>query len=393
MNICEHGRVSIAQPLIRVSPEHLGITLSVACWYPAQRAVVPPSFAQLFRFDAAHPHCYPCTVPESLRPLSERDYHALDGVLLIVFFSHARYDVNLDFYREVYAKYFPNVSRAFAAFSYRVHRPASREDAGFAHSFDVVLNSYHSDEDLAIDPDTGLPTKMAGRMAHHMLYQALAENPCGYDGYLWAPFDTLLNVPRLQQFDQTRFWYHSPWAQYVPNPGAPDTGNVSHAPAATISPELYPVDPADRYKQNWWWGSKEYGLEVCVPALENVPLRLRERLAEYNGGTPRLIGGSPDTTTCFFEIATPTTLHLVAPRDEPIMFVDHWWIWYPPSNTSFVRQKWAQGSEVDTFHTFRWGDPDADGVACASGDRGGRTGRACGVCCTAGPVTQRAAGN
>lgn len=39
-----------------------------------------------------------------------RTYHAFDDVLLVVFFSHARYDVNMDYYREVYAEWFPNVS-------------------------------------------------------------------------------------------------------------------------------------------------------------------------------------------------------------------------------------------------------------------------------------------
>ena len=34
---------------------------------------------------------------------------AFQDVLLIVFFSHARYDVNLDLYRETYTPYFPNV--------------------------------------------------------------------------------------------------------------------------------------------------------------------------------------------------------------------------------------------------------------------------------------------
>jgi len=36
--------------------------------------------------------------------------------------------------------------------------------------------------------------------------------------------------------------------------------------------------------------------------------------------------------------------------------------WEPPFNASFVRQKWAEGREVDTFHTFHWGDNGADGV-------------------------------
>ncbi|KAG8940195.1 hypothetical protein FRC03_005677 [Tulasnella sp. 419] len=39
----------------------------------------------------------------------DRGFHAFDDILAVVFFSHARYDVNLDYYREVYSKYFPNV--------------------------------------------------------------------------------------------------------------------------------------------------------------------------------------------------------------------------------------------------------------------------------------------
>ena len=38
-----------------------------------------------------------------------RKYTHFDDVLLIVFFSHARYDTNLDFYRDVYEEFFPNV--------------------------------------------------------------------------------------------------------------------------------------------------------------------------------------------------------------------------------------------------------------------------------------------
>jgi len=280
--------------------------------------------------------------------------------------------VNLDFYKEVYSKYFPNM--VFIG-------PANREDAGFQHSFDVVVNSYQSAENMEV-------WAMSGRMAHHMLYQVMSENDCGYDGYLWAPFDAFLNVPRLQQFNKTRFWYHSPWAQYVPNPALNivdvSAQNNQHAPPlapATRSPDPYPENPEDIHKYDWWWGNKVYGLEVCVPAFEKVPLHLRENLAGYNGGKTRLVGGSSDTvyipgqhakafrdtlgifleTSCFLEIATPTTLHLVAPRHEPILFVDHWWIWYEPLNTTFVRNKWAEGFEVDTFHTFHWGDPAEGG--------------------------------
>jgi hypothetical protein len=52
-----------------------------------------------------------------------------------------------------------------------------------------------------------------------MLYTVLRDPKYScYSGYLWAPFDTLLNVPRLQRFDQNRVWYHSPFAEFVPNP-------------------------------------------------------------------------------------------------------------------------------------------------------------------------------
>ncbi|KAJ7366994.1 hypothetical protein DFH08DRAFT_182598 [Mycena albidolilacea] len=329
----------------------------------------PPSVSQLFRFEASHPKCYPRKPPASLRPLWQSGYHEFDNVLLIVFFSHPRYDVNLEFHKEVYSKYFPNV--VFIG-------PANREDAGFKHSFDAVVNSYHSKEEL--------PQKMSGRMAHHMLYQVMEENPCGYDGYLWAPFDAFLNVPRLQQFDKTRFWYHSPWAKYVYNPATAASQDTRHAPPlgpASPAPDPYPANPADLYKYDWWWGSKEVGLEVCLPAFEKIPLHMRQRMAtHYTNGKTRLVGGSSDTmyipgrhaktfrqtlalfleTTCFLEIAAPTTLHLVAPPKEPIQFVDHYWEWQPPYNATFVRQKWASGFEVDTFHTFHWGEPGADGV-------------------------------
>jgi hypothetical protein len=46
---------------------------------------------------------------EYIGPGARPDFHAFDDVLFVVFFSHARYDINLDGYREVYSAYFPNV--------------------------------------------------------------------------------------------------------------------------------------------------------------------------------------------------------------------------------------------------------------------------------------------
>lgn len=95
-----------------------------------------------------------------------------------------------------------------------------------------------------------------------MLYTALTTPPYStncYKGFLWAPFDTLLNIPRLQLFDQNRMWYFSPWGEYVPNPAMSGDvwGNASgHAPPARISP-----DPETDFESthrgwwvDWWWG-------------------------------------------------------------------------------------------------------------------------------------------
>ena len=73
-------------------------------------------------------------------------------------------------------------------------------------------------------------------MLYTVLDQHVAREDC-YNGYLWAPFDTLLNVPRLAQFSQDKIWYHSPFAQYVDNIALVNTSK--HPPPARISPDPY----------------------------------------------------------------------------------------------------------------------------------------------------------
>ncbi|KAJ8691539.1 hypothetical protein PTI98_011101 [Pleurotus ostreatus] len=213
-------------------------------------ATMRPSAVSSMKFAAPHRQLAPITSTCLRKPLRSqssydkpRTYHHFDNVLLIVFFSHARYGANLDYYKEVYSEYFPNM--VFIG-------PASREDAGFSHSYDLMVDSYQSDEDLS-DPNF---YKMAGRMAHHMLYTAMMEHNC-YDGYLWAPFDTLLNIPRLQLFDQTKFWYYSPWGRFVPNPQVKaDENGGKHAPPARISPDptLNVTASWQGWAKDWWWG-------------------------------------------------------------------------------------------------------------------------------------------
>ena len=60
-----------------------------------------------------------CRVPETSSLIHSQtiaNYTHFSNVLLVVFFSHPRYDANLDFHREVYADYFPNVSRRTPGF-------------------------------------------------------------------------------------------------------------------------------------------------------------------------------------------------------------------------------------------------------------------------------------
>ena len=122
-------------------------------------------------------------------------------------------------------------------------------------------------------------------MAHHMLYTAMQEYPC-YEGYLWAPFDTFLNVPRLEQFDLNTFWYHSPFAKYVPNKAL---GNEEenqdpkrHPDPARISPDpsLNLTDGWRGWGPDWWWGyvspvswaerSAHRGLAILTSGSPNV---------------------------------------------------------------------------------------------------------------------------
>jgi len=110
-------------------------------------------------------------LPSLQDPQTQENYTQFSDVLLIVFFSHARYDANLDYHKEVYSSYFPNA----CVFNIRTNEdsnyypqilyigPASREDAGFSHSYDVYVDSYQSDEELN-DPSF---YKMAGRVSSY----------------------------------------------------------------------------------------------------------------------------------------------------------------------------------------------------------------------------------
>jgi hypothetical protein len=69
------------------------------------------SLKEIFTKAKRPPKCVRRPLPSwAMRSDRSRKYHAFDDVLLIVFFSHARYDVNLDYYQEVYGDYFPNVN-------------------------------------------------------------------------------------------------------------------------------------------------------------------------------------------------------------------------------------------------------------------------------------------
>jgi len=73
----------------------------------------PPAPHKLLPPQSPTKECVRRPLPPSsayVGPGPRPDFHVFDDVLLISFFSHPRYDVNLDAYREAYSKYFPNVS-------------------------------------------------------------------------------------------------------------------------------------------------------------------------------------------------------------------------------------------------------------------------------------------
>jgi hypothetical protein len=45
---------------------------------------------------------------------------------------------------------------------------------------------------------------------------------------------------------------------------------------------------------------------------------------------------------------------MILPEHAKIAYTDHWWMNDPPFDTGFIRQKWTEGYEVDSFHTFHW---------------------------------------
>jgi hypothetical protein len=85
--------------------------------YPPLQPRGLSSIKGVFTTKVTHPICNRKPTAELLD--SSRKYHNFDNVLLIVFFSHARYDANIDYYKEVYSEYFPNVS-AFSVFLFFV---------------------------------------------------------------------------------------------------------------------------------------------------------------------------------------------------------------------------------------------------------------------------------
>jgi hypothetical protein len=88
----------------------LGSTLGAIEAAPFRSEKSPAAFDN-FPFSGQPPICQRRPLRFSPPHASDRrKYNHFDNVLLIVFFSHARYDTNLDFYSEVYTEYFPNVS-------------------------------------------------------------------------------------------------------------------------------------------------------------------------------------------------------------------------------------------------------------------------------------------
>jgi hypothetical protein len=75
---------------------------------------------------------------------------AFDNILLIVFFSHPRYDTNLQYHLDMYGDYFPNVSCCRQTHPALLKKrpqvvyvgPQTREDAGHKGVYDVLVDGF-----------------------------------------------------------------------------------------------------------------------------------------------------------------------------------------------------------------------------------------------------------
>jgi len=127
-------------------------------------------------------------------------------------------------------------------------------------------------------------------MAHHMLYTALTRHPC-YKGYLWAPFDALLNVPRLTLFDQERFWYHSFAGEYVYNPNL-----KKPAPKLNVTTTVSPIpNPTPQEPQRTQVVKPNVPVSYTAPVLNESALGIQVD-GNYNKSrhaTPVVVGPDP----------------------------------------------------------------------------------------------------
>jgi hypothetical protein len=91
------------------------ILIGLAALHNSYLALPPRhlSVAGIFSASKAQPDCFRKLLP--LMDNLQRNYSAFDSVLVIVFFSHPRYNVNLDYYKEVYSDFFPNVCASSSA--------------------------------------------------------------------------------------------------------------------------------------------------------------------------------------------------------------------------------------------------------------------------------------
>jgi hypothetical protein len=106
-----HGR-TIAGAILAVLGVGSIIGATEAIFFHSERPVVASNVLPL----PDRPTCQRRPLrssPPHASDSASREYTHFDDVLLIVFFSHARYDTNLDFYRDVYSEFFPNVRRLF----------------------------------------------------------------------------------------------------------------------------------------------------------------------------------------------------------------------------------------------------------------------------------------
>ena len=240
-----------------------------------------------------------------------------DDILLIINYNFEHYD-SVPFLVELYKPYFPHIV---------FYGPRGTDQVNFCDHF-------------------------KGCYSYKGIIDALQRYP-GYAGYLWVHDDAVINPWMLDRFDKTKIW-------------APQLG-------FTDQPFNGIASLKDPHSTSWCWWPMGSGYEMLLRTYERWDIKYKKILAQNLGPDNAAYGysdilylpvkyaqdfitlasncqqGSQWDQNLFLEIALPTIIFCLAPKDD-IERLNGIQLWDGKKNmatTYYTRQ-------LDYLHPFKW---------------------------------------